>query len=181
MKAKTTCLCKWSLVLSSPSSSLSRQPVYVSYVRASLLPSPPLHQYTPSSNPLQGSMALNSSHSLLPNIKTAFDELESNEQTGNYVRLQRQRLTLEQCRLYSWHVEECTAEKDERGTDDYLTAAAGPCVSLQTRQVATQLLQSQQHVHIAPVIHTQKKSLLKHHLEIFLLLQQLFSHLSRTQ
>lgn len=55
----------WSL----PLSSLSHLLVCVFYERVSLLLYPPPHRYTLSSNPPQVSMALNSKHSCLLNIK----------------------------------------------------------------------------------------------------------------
>lgn len=59
---------------------------------------------------------------------------------------------MKQCWLYSRDIKEGTSEKNKCSTNNDLTAAAGSCVSFQTRQIATKLLHSLQHINIRPKV-----------------------------
>lgn len=73
------------------------------------------------------------------------------------IKNKRQQLTMKQCRLYGRDIQEGAAEKNKCSTNNDLAAAAGPCVSFQTRQVATKLLHSLQHVSVRPIATTWTK------------------------
>lgn len=65
---------------------------------------------------------------------------------------------MKQCWLYSRDIQEGAAEKNKCSTNNDLTAAARPRVSFQTRQVATKLLHSLQHINVRPTTRTWTKT-----------------------
>lgn len=65
---------------------------------------------------------------------------------------------MKQCRLYGRDIEKGTAKKNKCSTNNNLTAAAGPCVSFQTRQVATKFLHPLQHINVGPSTRTWTKT-----------------------